>query len=95
MKHFGVEVKEGKHGLELKREKYAAINTKSSLPKFNSLQKRHAYIDEEGKYYTEEWCNSYRELCLQNFDLNMKFFSSLDHDEFNDEVNKFKKIQKF
>ena len=28
-----------------------------------------AYADEEGKFYTDEWCKAYQELCLKNFDL--------------------------
>ena len=90
MVHFGLIVREGKHGLELTRENYAKINNKSSFPvKLNCLKEAEAYTDETGKYYTDEWCRRYRELCLENFDLNMRFFSSLSHDEFEHEIIQF------
>lgn len=94
MEHFGVTVREGTYGFKLSREKYAIINNKNSLGKFDSL--KNAYADEEANYYTEEWCDSYRKLCLENFDLNMKFFQSLHHDEFEEEIQRFlKKNKKF
>ena len=85
MEHFGVTIREGKYGFNLKRENYAIIDTKSSLPKFKTL----SYADEDGKYYTEEWCNSNRGKCLQNFDLNMQYYKSLNHDEFQIEIANF------
>lgn len=89
MEHFGVTVRSGKYGLELTREKFAFINNKSSFAKSPYLVKRDAYTDETGKYYTDEWCLKYKELCLQNFDLNMKFFSCLNHEEFEQEITNF------
>lgn len=95
MEHFGVTVHPGKYGLELSRDKYALINKKNSFyMKFPELEEKKAYLDESGKYYTEEWCQSYRELCLKNFDLNMNFFSSLDHNEFEKELEQFLKNNK-
>ena len=89
MEPFGVTVRSGKYGLELTREKYAFINNKSSFNKSPYLVIRDAYTDETGKYYTDEWCLEYKEKCLQNFDLNMKFFSCLNHDEFEHEITNF------
>lgn len=94
MEHFGVTVKPSKYGFELNRENYAIINPKNSLHKFSSM--KNDYADEEGKYYTEEWCIAHRENCLKNYDISMEFFKSLNHDEFDKEINKFiKKYKKF
>lgn len=92
MKHFGVTVREGKYGLNLKRENYAIINKKNSLMKNDKM--KDAYADEYGNFYTDEWCHAYRELCLKNFDLNMQFFSSLSHEEFEREIIDFVKKNK-
>ena len=89
MKHFGCTVMAGKYGLELSRDKYAIISTKNSFPKFDSM--KDAYADEEGTTYTDEWCKEYQQLILENFDLNMRFFASLNHDEFETELDKFLK----
>ena len=87
MKHFGVVVRPGKYGLNLSRETYAIINNKNSLGKLESM--KDCYADVEGNYYTNDWCQKHRANCLKNFDLNMHFFSSLSHDDFNEELNTF------
>lgn len=83
--HFGVKVLGGKRGLKLTRENYAVMSNKNSLPRF-SLD---IYADEVGEIYTDEWCKKNLEDCLKNFDLNMEFFSLLDHNEFNQEIDNF------
>ena len=92
MKHFGCTVMASKYGFELSRDKYAIISNKNSLPKFNSM--KDAQADEEGTTYTDEWCKEYRQLILQNYDLNMRFFASLNHDEFQSELEAFLKKNK-
>lgn len=92
MEHFGVIVKPGKYGLKLNRETYAIINNRNSLGKFPSVGDW--YADPEGKYYTDEWCQKHRKDCLENFDLSMRFFASLSHEEFNEEIDKFLKANK-
>ena len=73
--HFGLKILEGKKGLNLTREKYAFINNKSSV--------------HSGKLYTDEWCEKHLKNCLENFDLNMKYFSLLNHTEFCSEIQNF------
>lgn len=85
--HFGLKVLDGKFGLKLTRDKYAIINKKNSLCKFNSIK----YEDDEGKFYTDEWCEEHRKDCLQNYDLHMEYFSLLDHTKFNKEIESFLK----
>ncbi len=80
--HFGVKLT-SKKDLKLNRDNFALINTKPSLPLFKSLAEKNAYTDESGLSYREDWCNEYRKLCLKNFDLNMKYFSMLDRNRFN------------
>ncbi|MBQ9942903.1 MAG: hypothetical protein IJO67_00920 [Clostridia bacterium] len=94
MKHFGVTVQPGKYGLELCREKYGIINNYNSLGKFDELFDKGAYTDEEGTTYTDEWCKEYQQLILQNYDLNMRFFASLNHNEFQAELDNFLKENK-
>lgn len=92
MLHFGVNVFARKYGLEISRENYAIINNRNSLGKYES--EKIQYADEAGKFYTDEWCRNYKELCLENYDLNMKFFDSLNHDEFENELKNFLKKNK-
>ena len=92
IKHFGITVMSGRYGLELSRDTYAIINKKNSLSKFDNMKE--AYADEAGTTYTDEWCTEYQKLILQNFDLNMQFFSTLNHEDFQTEINNFLKKNK-
>ncbi len=94
MEHFGVKLRERKKGFNINRNTFAMINTKPSLPFFDSLVKINAYVDEVGSAYKKEWCEEYRKICLKNYYLNMKYFSMLDEKEFNDSLNKFLKQYK-
>lgn len=85
LKHFGVKIVQKKHGLKLSRDNYAEINNKSSLPKFSV----DIYSDEEGKYYNDEWCEKQYIDVMTNYDLNMEFFSFLDHVRFTKELDSF------
>lgn len=37
---------------------------------------------------SDEYCKRYQDMCLQNYDLNMKFISKLDKNEFNKAIDK-------
>lgn len=89
VEHFGVKIANRKYAAKLVREEFALINTKPSLPFFKELLEKGAYADEEGTAYKEEWCKEYREICLKNYDLNMRYFSLLDKDEFERELELF------
>ncbi len=82
MQHFGVRIINKGKAFKLKRDEFAVVNTKPSLPYFKGLAERDAYTDEYGSAYNEVWCNEYRKLCLKNFDLNMSYFSMLDKNHF-------------
>ena len=86
MKHFGVNIRAKKYSLRLNRDEFALIDMVPSLPRFKSLVDRNAY---DGDLYRLEWCKEYRELCLQNFDLNMKYFNILNKECFEKEVMDF------
>lgn len=73
--HFGVKILNGTKGLNLTRDKYAIVNNKSSI--------------ERGKVYSDEWCQAHLKNCLKNYDLNMHFFSCLNKDTFDLEINNF------
>ncbi|NRT90890.1 GIY-YIG nuclease family protein [Clostridium beijerinckii] len=86
--HFELKVLEGKLGLKLTREKYARINNKSS---FQGTMIGCDYVNEKMRIYTDEWCKNHFEECMKNYDLNMEYFSLLDNNEFNLEIDKFLK----
>lgn len=89
--HFGLIVNEGKYGLRLTREKYAIISNKNSFSiKFSA----DIYADEQGKTYKDEWCKKHLINCLENYDLNITYFSLLDRNKFNEEIKIFKRINK-
>ncbi len=94
MEHFGVKLINKGKSFKLTKEEFALINPKPSLPFFPTLAKKDAYIDAAGSAYREEWCKDYRELCLKNYDLNMKFFSKLDKSEFDNALESFLKQNK-
>lgn len=89
MEHFGVKLIKRDKSFNLNRDEFAIINTKPSIPFSSALSKRNAYADETGSFYSQEWCKEYRELCLKNYDLNMKYFSMLDTKEFNTSLSSF------
>lgn len=51
-----------------------------------NLIKKEAYTDESGSQYREDWYEKYRELCLQNYDLNIQFFNLLDYADFDNAI---------
>jgi hypothetical protein len=80
--HFGL-------GLRISRDTYATINNRSSLPRWHREDNPElwdsldwSYEDAEHLFHSDEWCEEHRERALQNFDLNMAHFASLDRDEF-------------
>lgn len=89
MEHFGVKLINRGKAFNLVRDEFALINTKPSLPYFESLAAKNAYADEQGSAYSETWCTEYRDICLQNYDLNMEYFSKLDKAAFNKALSSF------
>ena len=89
MEHFGVKLINRGNSFRLVRDEFALINTKPSLPYFESLAKKNAYADDLGCVYSEAWCAEYREICLKNYDLNMEYFSKLDKDSFMRSLSSF------
>lgn len=85
--HFGMKILEGKRGLKLTRENYVLVSNKNTLARFSM----DIYADEEGKIYSDEWCQKQFNDCIKNFDLNMEYFSLLSNDEFNKEIEEFLK----
>lgn len=49
------------------------------------------YIMENAPYYTDKKCQRLQEKALENFDNNMRYFSTLNSEEFNEEINQFLK----
>lgn len=91
--HFGVNVRSGaKYGLRITRDTYAQINKRSSidirrelnLALWESVADR--FEDEDHRILTDAWCIEHQARALQNYDLNMAFFASLDRAEFDQAV---------
>ncbi len=91
---MSITLRKRKYSFNLIREEFALINTKPSLPKFQSLIAKNAYTD-DGSEYNMDWCEKYRKLCLQNYDLNMIYFSQLKYDDFDSVIKKFTKQHRF
>ena len=54
------------------------------------------WTDATRKKYTDEWCQWHYKNCIENFDLNMEFFSALSRDEFDAAITTFlEKCQEF
>lgn len=74
MIYFGVNLKKSKFGFSLTRENYIHPSKKSS---FKNIE------------YDDKYTSTQIRRALFNFDLNMKFFSCLDSNEFNHTLQKF------
>lgn len=74
MKYFGINLQKSKFGFSLTRENYIHPSKKSSF---------------KNTEYSDEYITTQTRRALFNFDLNMKFFSHLDSDEFNHFIQKF------
>lgn len=74
MIYFGVNLKKSKFGFSLTRENYIHPSKKSSF---------------KNTEYSDEYIATQTRRALFNFDLNMKFFSRLDSDEFKHTLQKF------
>lgn len=77
MIYFGVNLKKSKFGFSLTRENYIHHSKKSS---FKNIE------------YDDKYTSTQTRRALFNFDLNMKFFSCLDSNEFNHTLQKFLKF---
>ena len=99
--HFGLVVRAGsKYGLKIDRDTYATINKRSSThfpreraPKlWDALSD--AYEDEDHRFMTDEWCEAHQARALENFDLNMAYFKSLDRNEFDRAIDEAVKARR-
>jgi len=94
IEHFGIKLKN--EMLKISRENYAIIDKKPSTKKEYriNMYKKYPYLyadiyeDETCSLYTDSWCEKHKKECLINYDKNMKFFSALSIEEFNNEIKK-------
>lgn len=96
--HFGLSLRASKYGLKMTRENYATINNRSSFKRPQGLYKgsnKDLFTDETMKYYSEAFCQEHYKRCMENYDLNIKFFQQLDHNKFNTEIESFRKKHKY
>lgn len=88
--HFGIRIyRRRDYGFKLERDTYAPINKRSSMNRWSreenpelwdALNER--YEDADHRIYTDEWCATQQVRALTNFDHNMTFFRALDHNVF-------------
>ena len=92
--HLGVVVRPGhKYGLNISRQTYATINKRTS--RFFSREENPELWDEQSAifddpghlFYTDEWCANHQRKALENFDINMDKYASLDASEFEKQLN--------
>lgn len=104
MKHFGIWVDQSKTSSRINREYYAEINPKSSIIKYKDIVRnprlennKDLIIDHEKKtvYYTEAHCYRLQKRAMENYDINMRYYASLDQNEFEEAVQKFIKRRGF
>ena len=81
IEHFGISLKSSDIGFRICRENYAKVDNRSSIV--------------PGVVYSDTWCQEHLEACLKNYDLNMKYFRSLDRDDFNRSLSRFAKTHRF
>ena len=100
--HFNTKIRKTNYN-KLSRENYCIPTNKISYVCKKSLKfaiermdykiPNEYYIDENT--YSDKYIKEHTEECLYNFDLNMKFFSTLNVDDFNDYLKTFTSKNKF
>ncbi len=68
-------------------EYYKKNNIKVPIPSYYSDFPNEIFIDKNT--YTDTWVRKHYEECMYNYDLNIKYFSKLDRDGFNKELDSF------
>ena len=68
-------------------EYYKKNNIKAFIPSYYVDLPNKIFVDKNT--YTDAWVKKHYEECMYNYDLNMKYFSMLDRDGFNKEIDKF------
>lgn len=63
------------------------------IPEFYYNLPNRVFVDEE--HYTDEWVEEHYKACMENFDLNMAFFSKLNYADFDKYLMRFVKKNKF
>ncbi|AOT04709.1 GIY-YIG nuclease family protein [Arthrobacter sp. U41] len=91
VEHFGEMMRPGKYGHRLTREMYAVVNKRPSvrMPEYMLTDELRAYLapryeDEDLTILSDDFCRQQREDALENFDLNMAFFSQIAEAPFED-----------
>lgn len=104
VRHFGIWVNTELASARISREHYAMINKRptvvSDAQAKYMIENGHDYpvrIDDESGdiFYTDEWCLQHQAKCLENFDINIKKYASLDFEDFEKALMRFVKGRKF
>ncbi len=73
-------------------EFYKTNNINVSIPKYYINLPNEVFVDKDT--YTDDWVKKHYDNCMYNYDLNMKYFDSLDKKEFNKVLDDFIKRNK-
>lgn len=100
--HFNTKIRKTNHN-KLTRKNYCIPTNKISytckkslqfyINRFNYKIPNEDYIDENT--YTDKYVKELYEKCMYNYDLNIKYFSTLNHNEFDMYLNSFVSKNKF
>ena len=105
--YFNSKIKESDNN-KLTRDNYCIPTNEVSLSVQKELERRlEIYrsrnieaelsdkVFKDKEHYTDEYVKNHYERCMKNFDLNMKYFNSLEYDDFNNVLNTFVEKYKF
>lgn len=94
IEHFGEQLRASRFGHKMTRELYAYPNRRpkekprrEDWPEEVWNDTAWMYRDEEHTEHSDVFLLAYRDAALTNFDLSMKYFSSLDQDDFEGALN--------
>lgn len=73
-------------------ELYKKNNIKTYIPEYYLNLPNEIFIDKNT--YTDKWVKQHYEDCMYNYDLNMKYFNSIDKEKFNKKIDSFIKRNK-
>lgn len=90
IEYFGVKIRKKEDGLKLTRDNYVKVSYQSSFYSFEVYEKSPG-VNSYRKFretFDDSYIVHHTERCLANYDLNLKYFNSLDKEKFNKDLDK-------
>ena len=103
MEHFGLRIAKSRANIRISRESYIQVSQRCTLCSYGEAKymisrgAKHLLLDEmtQTVRYTDAHCELLQRRALQNYDLNMAYFDTLDDAEFHEELARFTKNRRF